>query len=54
MGVFGRGLVTLPQMAKAGFLMNVILLPVIGGGLVLLIGPVVFGIEMTVLPSWAK
>jgi len=51
--VFGHGLVTLPQMARAGFLMNVILVPVVVG-LVLLIGPFVFGIEMNVVPPWAK
>lgn len=51
--VFGHGLVTLPQMAKAGILLNVILVPVIVG-LVLLLGRFVFGIEMNVMPAWAQ
>jgi sodium-dependent dicarboxylate transporter 2/3/5 len=51
--VFGHGFVTLPQMAKAGFLLDVILVPVIVG-MVMLLGPLVFGIEMNVMPLWAK
>ncbi len=51
--VFGSGAVTLPQMARAGFLLNVALVPVIVG-LVLLLGPWVFGIELDVVPAWVR
>ena len=51
--VFGSGAVTLPQMARAGFLLNVVLVPVIVG-LVLLLGPWVFGIELDVVPAWVR
>jgi sodium-dependent dicarboxylate transporter 2/3/5 len=49
--VFGTGLVSLPQMARAGFLLNVLLVPVIVG-LVLLLGPFVFDIHLDVTPAW--
>jgi sodium-dependent dicarboxylate transporter 2/3/5 len=49
--VFGSGLVTLPQMARAGLLLNILLVPIIVG-LMLLLGPWVFGIELDVLPHW--
>jgi len=49
--VFGSGLVSLPQMAKAGFLMNLLLVPIIVG-LVWLLAPIVFGVELGVLPEW--
>jgi sodium-dependent dicarboxylate transporter 2/3/5 len=51
--VFGSGFVTLPQMAKAGFLLNLLLVPVIAG-LVLLLGPLVFDLHLGVIPSWAR
>lgn len=51
--VFGSGLVRLPQMAKAGMLLNILLVPVIVG-LVWLIGPLAFGIDTGTLPDWAK
>jgi solute carrier family 13 (sodium-dependent dicarboxylate transporter), member 2/3/5 len=51
--VFGSGLVTLPQMARAGMLMNILLVPIIVG-LVLLLGPWIFGIEANVIPPWVK
>ena len=51
--VFGSGQVTLPQMAKAGVLLNVLLVPLILAVLWIL-GPLVFGIEVDVLPEWAK
>jgi sodium-dependent dicarboxylate transporter 2/3/5 len=50
--VFGSGLIRLPQMAKAGMLLNVLLVPIIVG-LVWLLGRVVFGIELDLLPAWA-
>ncbi|MCL4818768.1 MAG: DASS family sodium-coupled anion symporter [Vicinamibacteria bacterium] len=40
--VFASGLVTLPQMARAGMLLNLLMVPVLVG-LVLLLGPLVFG-----------
>ncbi len=51
--VYGSGYITLPQMARAGVLLNVALVPVIVG-LLLLLGPFVFGIESGVVPAWAK
>jgi sodium-dependent dicarboxylate transporter 2/3/5 len=51
--VFGSGLITLPQMAKAGMLLNLLLVPIIVG-LVWLLGPWVFGIEQGVIPPWVK
>jgi sodium-dependent dicarboxylate transporter 2/3/5 len=51
--VFGSGLITLPQMAKAGMLLNLLLVPIIVG-LLWLLGPWVFGIEFGVLPEWVK
>jgi sodium-dependent dicarboxylate transporter 2/3/5 len=43
--VFGSGRITLPQMARAGVLLNVLLVPIILG-LLWLIGPWVFGVAM--------
>ena len=51
--VYGSGLITLPQMARAGFLLNVLLVPVVVG-LLLLLGPSVFGIALNVMPEWAR
>lgn len=49
--VYGSGLVTLPQMARAGFLLNLLLVPVVVL-LLWLLGPIVFGIEIDLLPDW--
>jgi solute carrier family 13 (sodium-dependent dicarboxylate transporter), member 2/3/5 len=51
--VFGSGLVTLPQMARAGFVLNVVLVPVIVG-LVLLLGPLLFDLQLNTIPAWVK
>lgn len=51
--VYGSGLVPLPQMARAGMLLNILLVPVLVG-LMLLLGGVVFGIELGVMPPWAS
>lgn len=51
--VFGSGLITLPQMAKAGLLLNLLLVPIIVA-LVWLLGPWVFGLEQGVIPAWVK
>lgn len=49
--VFGSGHVSLPQMAKAGMWLNVLLVPIIIG-LVVLLGRFVFGIEPGVIAFW--
>lgn len=51
--VFSSGHVTLPQMARAGMLLNLLLVPVIVG-LVWLLGPLIFGLEPGVVPAWAR
>ena len=51
--VFGSGLITLPQMARAGILLNLLLVPLIVG-LLWVLGPWVFGIEMGTIPEWAR
>jgi sodium-dependent dicarboxylate transporter 2/3/5 len=51
--VYGSRFITLPQMARAGMILNVVLVPVILG-ILLLLGPSIFGIEMGVIPSWVK
>jgi solute carrier family 13 (sodium-dependent dicarboxylate transporter), member 2/3/5 len=51
--VYGSGHITLPQMARAGLVLNVLLVPVLVG-LLLLLGPAIFDIQMDVLPGWAK
>jgi sodium-dependent dicarboxylate transporter 2/3/5 len=51
--VFGSGRVPLPAMAKAGFVMNVVLVPIVVG-LVLLLGPSIFGFQIDQVPDWAK
>lgn len=51
--VFGSGLVRLPEMAKAGLWLNVLLVPIIVGMLWWL-APWVLGVEIGTLPEWAK
>lgn len=51
--VFGSGRITLPQMAMAGWWLNVAFVLLIVG-MVYVIGPFVFGIEPGVLPEWAR
>lgn len=51
--VFGSGAVTLPQMARAGLLLNIALVPLIVG-LVLLLGPWVFDLQLDVIPAWVR
>jgi solute carrier family 13 (sodium-dependent dicarboxylate transporter), member 2/3/5 len=50
--VYGSGLITLPQMARAGLLLNVALVPLVLAVL-LLLGPWIFGLEIDVIPAWA-
>ncbi|MDQ8185726.1 SLC13 family permease [Pelagicoccus sp. SDUM812002] len=49
--VFGSGFLSLPQMAKAGFLLNLSLVPIVIV-LVWLLGPYVFDLRLDVLPEW--
>jgi sodium-dependent dicarboxylate transporter 2/3/5 len=51
--VFGSGYITLPQMARAGMLLNLLLVPLIVG-LLWILGPLVFGIEFGVVPEWMR
>lgn len=51
--VFGSGRIPLPEMARTGLWLNVLLVPVIVG-VVWLLGPWVFGIELNRLPTWAR
>jgi sodium-dependent dicarboxylate transporter 2/3/5 len=51
--VYGSGLITLPQMARAGMILNVVMVPVVLGAL-LLLGPWIFGLEFDVIPEWAR
>ena len=51
--IYGSGLITLPQMARAGFLLNILLVPIVVA-LLLLLGPIIFGIELGVVPDWAR
>ena len=51
--VFGSGYVPLVQMAKAGMILNLLLVPIIVG-LVYLLGPWIFDLRIDQLPVWAK
>lgn len=51
--VFGSGVLTLPQMARAGLWLNLVLVPVIVL-LVWLLGPWVFDLHLDVLPDWVR
>jgi sodium-dependent dicarboxylate transporter 2/3/5 len=51
--VFGSGFITLPQMAKAGFILEVAMVPIIVGA-VLLLGPLVFHLHLGVVPAWVR
>jgi sodium-dependent dicarboxylate transporter 2/3/5 len=51
--VFGSGLITLPQMARAGMLLNLALVPIILV-LVWLLGGLVFDLEVGVVPPWVS
>ena len=51
--VFGSGRITLPQMARAGMWLNMVMVPVLMLA-VLGLGRWVFGIELDVIPDWAR
>lgn len=50
--VYGSGVVPLSEMARAGILLNVVLVPIVVA-LLLLLGPAVFDLQMGVVPGWA-
>ena len=49
--VFASGQLTLPQMARAGWLLNLLVVPLVVA-VVWFLGPWVFGIQTGVLPDW--
>lgn len=49
--VFASGQLTLPQMARAGWLLNLLVVPLLVA-VVWFLGPWVFGIQTGVLPDW--
>jgi solute carrier family 13 (sodium-dependent dicarboxylate transporter), member 2/3/5 len=51
--VYGSGVVPLAQMARAGLLLNLLLVPVVVA-LLILLGPYVFDLQMGVVPAWAR
>jgi sodium-dependent dicarboxylate transporter 2/3/5 len=51
--VFGSGLITLPQMARAGMILNLLMVPIIIG-LLLLLGPWAFDLHLDQIPAWVK
>lgn len=51
--VYGSGVVPLSQMIRAGFVLNVVLVPTVVG-LLLLLGPFVFDLQIGLVPAWAK
>jgi solute carrier family 13 (sodium-dependent dicarboxylate transporter), member 2/3/5 len=50
--VYGSGLIALPQMARAGLLLNVALVPILLAA-VYFLGPFVFDVQPGVVPPWA-
>ena len=50
--VFGSGAIPLPVMARTGFWLNLLLVPLIVG-VTWLLGPLVFGFQVDILPDWA-
>jgi solute carrier family 13 (sodium-dependent dicarboxylate transporter), member 2/3/5 len=51
--VFGSGLITLPEMVRVGWLLNLCLLMIVLLAVIAL-GPWVFGIQFDVIPEWAR
>jgi sodium-dependent dicarboxylate transporter 2/3/5 len=49
--VFGSGLLTIREMARTGFLLNLVGVIVVTAT-VLLLGPLVLGVDFTTLPEW--
>jgi sodium-dependent dicarboxylate transporter 2/3/5 len=50
--VYGSSFLTIPQMARAGIILNVLFSLLVAGLCYLLVGPV-FGVELGVVPTWA-
>jgi len=50
--VYGSGWIALPEMARTGLILNVLLVPILVG-LLMLLGPFVFDIQLDVIPAWA-
>jgi sodium-dependent dicarboxylate transporter 2/3/5 len=51
--VFGSGHITLPQMVRAGWWLNLILVPIVIG-VVLVLGPFVFDLRFDTIPAWVR
>ncbi len=51
--VYGSGVLPLAYMVRAGFLLNVLLVPIIVG-LLLVLGPFIFDMQMGIVPAWAR
>ena len=51
--VYGSGRVPLLTMARTGLLLNLLLVPILVG-LLMLLGPFVFDIQVDVMPAWAR
>ena len=51
--IFGSGRITIPQMARAGIIMNLVGVILITIIVFLLVFPI-FGIDPTAMPEWAK
>jgi sodium-dependent dicarboxylate transporter 2/3/5 len=51
--VYGSGVIPLSAMVRVGFLLNVLLVPIVVG-LLMLLGPWVFDIHTGVVPAWAR
>jgi len=51
--VFGSGLITLPQMARTGLLLNILLVPVMLA-IMWFLAPLVFDINYGVIPDWVR
>ena len=51
--VYGSGLITIPEMSKAGLLLNLLFIALLSFGALTFFG-LVFGIEIGVLPEWVN
>jgi sodium-dependent dicarboxylate transporter 2/3/5 len=51
--VYGSGRITIPEMSKAGLLLNLFFIALLSIGALTFFG-LVFGIEVGVLPVWAN
>ena len=51
--VYGSGRITIPEMSRAGLLLNLLFIALISVGAMTIFGSI-FGIEWGVLPEWAS